>query len=151
LLLFFVLTGTNIYSQIYQQNFGTTAINTHPYNGAPAILDPNLSGSSWTNTTNTWTSGGGASGQALWLTTSGATTISLTFSVANNYEASISSFNFWRQRSNSASQNWSMAINGIAVGSGTIPTTGAATGTTNVSAPITGSGYLRFLYLPLHL
>jgi gliding motility-associated-like protein len=133
-----LLTGANTSAQIYQHNFGTTAISTHPYTAAPSILNPNLSGSSWTNSTGTWTNAGGASGQAIMLNPSGTTTITLAFNVAGSYQATITSFNFWRQRSNSGPQNWSMTINGIPVGSGTTPAAGSATGNTNVASPVTG-------------
>lgn len=45
----------------------------------------------------------------------------------------ITSFDFWRRRSNTGAQNWDMTINGINVGSGTVPTTGSSLGTTSVS------------------
>ncbi|HRP61636.1 MAG TPA: InlB B-repeat-containing protein, partial [Vicingus sp.] len=64
---------------------------------------------------------------------SGTPTITLTFDITGGCSLDITSFNFWRQRSNSGAQNWSMTINGTNVGSGTIPTTGAAVGNTAVS------------------
>ena len=137
---FFVLFVTySAQAQIYYHNFGTTAITAHPYTVAPTTLNTHLSGSSWTNNTNAWTSNTGATGQALTVVTSpGTITINLTFNVQNNFQAAITSFNFWRQRSNSGSQDWTMKINGTTVGNGTIPTSGAAIGVTNVSTPITG-------------
>ncbi|HMT30812.1 MAG TPA: hypothetical protein PKD91_16185, partial [Bacteroidia bacterium] len=61
----------------------------------------------------------------------------LTFTINPGYQCSITSFNFWRQRSNTGAQNWSMTINGISVGSGTSPTSGAAIGVTSVANPVT--------------
>lgn len=133
-----VFSFSGVFAQIYSHTFGTTAISTHPYNVAPGTLDPNLSSSSWSNSYNAWTSfagSGGAGSIAIALNSSSAATatITLTFNVAAGYELAVTSFNFWRQRSTSGYQNWSMTINGIAVGSGTVPTTGAAIGSTNVS------------------
>lgn len=122
------------WGQIYQHNFGTTTISTHPYIVAPLVLDVNLNSSSWTNSTGSWTSFAGSAGQAIALNNSGGTpSITLTFNVAAGYQMSVTQFNFWRQRSTAGAQNWSITINGIAVGSGTVPTTGAAIGNTNVS------------------
>ncbi len=122
------------YGQVYLHDFGTTPISAYPYTVAPTTFDPNLNTSSWTNSTGAWTSFGGSSGQAISLNnSSGTPTITLTFNVATGYQLSISSFDFWRQRSNTGAQNWSMTINGITVGSGTVPTTGAALGATTVS------------------
>lgn len=112
--------------QIYAHDFGTTTISTHPYSIVPNIMDSNLSNSSWTNSTGNWVSYGGRAGQAISLSnSSGTPVITLTFDVNAGYKADISSFNFWRQRSADGAQNWSMTINGISVGSGIIPTTGA--------------------------
>lgn len=122
---------------IYQHDFGTTAISAHPYNVAPSSLDANLNSSSWTNTKTAWTSFagiGGAPSQAIALNdSSGTPVLTLTFNVASGFQLSVTQFDFWRQRSTSGAQNWSMTINGIAVGSGTAPTTGALIGATNVS------------------
>jgi hypothetical protein len=125
------------WGQIYQHDFGTTAISAYPYNVAPTIFNANLNTSSWSNSTGSWTSFAGSTGQAISLNdSSGTPTITLTFNVATGYQMSVSSFNFWRRRSASGSQNWSMTINGIDVGSGTVPTTGAAIGTTVVASPV---------------
>lgn len=122
------------WGQIYQHNFGTTTISAHPYTVVPVIFDANLNSSSWSNSTGAWTSFAGSAGQAISLSNSGGTpTITLTFNVAASYQMSVTQFNFWRQRSSTGAQNWSMTINGIAVGSGTVPTTGAAIGNTNVT------------------
>ena len=127
------------YSQVYLHNFGTTTITAYPYNVAPGTFDPNLSNSSWTSSTGTLTSYAGSSGQALSLSNSGGTpTLTLTFDVGAGCTLDITSFNFWRRRSSTGAQNWSMTINGISVGSGTVPTTGSAIGVTPVASPVTG-------------
>lgn len=125
-------------AQIYSHNFGTTAITAHPYTVAPTVLNTHLSNSSWSNSLNSWTSTAGAAGEAIRLTSTGNATITLTFNVAANFQASITSFQFWRQRSNLGPQNWSIAINGINVGNGTTGTTGASIGNTPVTNAISG-------------
>jgi gliding motility-associated-like protein len=125
-------------AQIYQHNFGMTTINSYPYNAAPTLMNPDLSNSVWTNNTGAWVSYLGSAGQALGLAnSSGAASVTLTFSVAAGKQLSIDSFSFWRQRSPSGAQNWSMSVNGINAGAGTIPQTAAATGTLAVANPIT--------------
>ncbi len=137
LLILFLMVSIITRSQVYMHDFGTTGISAHPYNIAPGTLNANLSGSSWSNSTVNWTSYAGSNGEAIALSNSGgAPTITLTFNVAAGYNLNIASFNFWCQRSSTGAQNWSMTINGIATGSGTIPTTGAAIGTTNVANPV---------------
>lgn len=124
-------------AQLYMHDFGISPISAYPYNTAPSILQSNLSGSSWTNSTSTWTSFAGNTGEALAISNSGGSpSITLTITVAAGYKINITSFDFWRQRSATGAQNWSMAINGIAAGAGTIPTSGAAIGTTVVSNPV---------------
>ena len=131
----FILWGQN--STIYLHDFGTTTISSHPYTVVPGTFATNLSNSSWSNSNSSWTSYTGVTGQALALSnSSGTPTITLTFDVATGYQLSISQFNFWRQRSNSGAQNWSMAINGISVGSGNVPTTGSYVNYTDVSNPV---------------
>lgn len=132
-LLFTLLIGYCAFSQVYQHDFGTTSINTHPYTSAPNILDANLASSSWSNSTGNWTSFAGATGEAISLNnSSGTPSITLTFNVASGYQLSITQFDFWRRRSSTGAQNWSMSINGINVGSGTVPTSGSSIGLTNV-------------------
>jgi hypothetical protein len=122
------------YGQIYQHDFGTTSISSHPYTVTPTVFDANLSNSSWTNSNSAWTSFTGSSGQAISLSNSGGTpTITLTFDVASGFELDVTSFSFWRRRSSTGAQNWDMTINGISVGSGTVPTSGSDIGTTTVS------------------
>jgi large repetitive protein len=137
--LFLLVVPTTVYAQVYQHDFGTTAISTHPYTVAPAVLNSNLSGSSWSNSTGTWSSFSGSAGQAITLAnSSGTPTITLTFTVAAGKQLEISSFSFWRQRSNTGAQNWSLSIGGINVGSGTVPTSGANIGNTTVALPVSG-------------
>ncbi|WP_223052024.1 T9SS type B sorting domain-containing protein [Flavobacterium coralii] len=132
------------YGQVYQHNFGNTVITNNPYTGTPNILNPNLSGSSWTNNTGNWLNINGASNSiALSVTSPNAgttptTQITLTFNVAAGKQLDITSFNFWRKRSPSAAQTWNLFINGTQVGNGSVPTTGASTGNTAVSTPVTG-------------
>ncbi|MEL1244741.1 T9SS type B sorting domain-containing protein [Flavobacterium sp. DGU11] len=140
---FVLLSGYGAHAQIYQHNFGTTTISTHPYAAAPSTLAANLSGSSWTNSTSAWSSNTGSAGQAIqYFNTPGTTTVTLTFNVAPNFQVGVTSFNFWRQRSASGPQAWQMSINGINVGSGTTPLsgngTGAAIGVTPVANPVSG-------------
>ena len=124
-------------AQIYLHDFGSSAISAHPYNIAPSILQSNLSGSSWTNSSLAWTSYAGSTGEAIALSNSAGTpSITLTFTVAAGYKINITSFDFWRQRSATGAQNWSITINGITAGSGTIPTSGAAIGATLVANPV---------------
>ena len=136
-LLFILLGISTSTAQLYQHNFGTTNINTYPYTVAPNIIDPGLSNSVWTNNTGSWVSFIGSSGEALGLAnSSGAANVTLTFTVAPGKQMTIDTFSFWRQRSPVGAQNWSMAINGINVGSGTIAQTAAATGTLPVANPV---------------
>ena len=144
LLVFFSIISVNASGQvIYNHNFGTASISTHPYTVSPLLtptpgaMDANLSASSWTNSTGTWGSAvgnGGSPSQALWLGNSGGTpTISLSLTIAAGYLANITAFEFWRQRSTAGATNWSMTINGIAVGAGTFTTGGGTIPLTTVS------------------
>jgi gliding motility-associated-like protein len=137
---FFVLLAVAANAQVYYHNFGTSNINTHPYTVAPTTINPNLSGSSWINSASAWSNQNGATGQAITVQTSGTTTITLSLAVASDFQANITSFNFWNRRSSTGPQNWAMSINGIPVGSGTTSasTSGAAIGVTNVSSPVSG-------------
>jgi gliding motility-associated-like protein len=139
LLLFMFVMQPKSYGQVYLHEFGTTTISAHPYNVAPGTLNPDLSGSSWSNSTNAWTSFNGLAGQALSLNnSSGTPTITLTFNVAANKQLSITSFDFWRQRSTAGAQQFTIAVNGTQIGNGTVPTNGALLGQTAVSTPIAG-------------
>lgn len=138
-LLLFLTMSTMGWGQgtIYQHLFGTTTISGKPYDVAPDTFNSNLSNSSWTTSASGFTSYAGSSGQALSLAnSSGNPTYTMTFNVASGYKLSITQFSFWRQRSSSGAQNWSMTINGINVGSGTVSSSGANIGTTNVSNTI---------------
>jgi large repetitive protein len=137
--LFLLVLQPLAYAQVYQHNFGTGTISTHPYTVAPAVLNTSLSGSSWSNSTGAWINYGGASGQALSLSnSSGTPTITLSFTVAAGKQLDITSFSFWRQRSNTGAQAWTLSINGIPVGAGLVPTGGTNTGDTPVALPVTG-------------
>jgi len=139
LLLFIFVIAPATHAQVYQHNFGTTPITAHPYTAAPAVLNTNLSGSSWSNTTSAWTSFSGSAGQAISMAnTASPAAITLSFNVVAGKQLEITSFNFWRQRSSSGAQAWAMSINGTAVGSGAFPTVGAPVGETNVTTPVTG-------------
>ncbi|MGC4041228.1 MAG: choice-of-anchor D domain-containing protein [Flavobacterium sp.] len=139
-LLFSCLTWGQI---IYQDNFGTGAgITVKPYSGTPTTFDANLNTFSWTTSAagfGGFAGNGGGTSQSLSLTnSSGTPTMTFTFNVAAGYALSVTQFDFWRVRSTTGAQNWSMTINGTNVGTGTVPTTGVALGATNVSTPITG-------------
>lgn len=125
-------------AQIYQHDFGTTAISTHPYTVAPPVLAANLSGSSWSNSNTTWSSNNGSTGTAITLTSANNETITLRVTIASGYQVEISSYSFWRQRSSSGPQNWAMTINGTNVGSGSVPQTGANTNNINVTPALSG-------------
>lgn len=126
---------TGAEAQVYRHTFGTTTITAHPYTVAPPTLDANLSGSSWSSSTNAWTSFSGSTGQAIALNnSSGTPSLTLTFSVASGYTLDVTSLSFWRQRSTSGAQNYSVTINGgAAVATGSVPTAGADTGALTVS------------------
>ncbi|MBW7888096.1 MAG: T9SS type A sorting domain-containing protein [Bacteroidetes bacterium] len=128
---------------LYQHDFGIIAISGKPYTVAPGTLDANLSNSSWTTSATAFIDYGGSAGKALSLAnSSGTPTYTLTFDVAVNYQLEVTSFSFWRQRSNTGAQNWAMTINGTSVGSGIVPTTGANTGSltpTNAISGLTGT------------
>lgn len=125
--------------QVYQQDFGTVAITTKPFTGTPPVFDANLSSSSWTTSAAAFGGLAGSAGASVSLSnSSGTPTFTLTFNVASGFKLDVTSFNFWRVRSATGAANWAMTINGINVGSGTIPTTGAALGTTNVSNTVSG-------------
>ncbi len=128
---------------LYLHDFGSTAISSHPYTVAPGTFNARFSSSSWSNSVNAWTSFSGAAGQAIALSnSSGTPTITLTFSVESGYQVEITALSFWRQRSSTGAQNFSVTINSIAATSGTVPTTGANTGSltpTNTIAGLTGT------------
>jgi len=113
-----------------------------PYTQAPDILNVNLSTpTQWVSSTGAFTNFGGATGQSLVIQPGNGVTSSmtLTFNVASNFQASITSFNFWRQRTTNGPANiTSIVINGTTVATNlSNPTSGASVGNTNVSAPAT--------------
>jgi len=142
---------------IYQHNFGTTAISGHPYivlataTPVPGILNSNLLDSAWTNSNSAWGSSAGSAGQAITLTAGSIATktITLFIKVKPGFQASVTSFNFWRQRSNTGPTNWAMTINGISVGSGTTPTSGTAIGATAVSNAVSNQTGLLTVVITL--
>lgn len=128
---------------IYQHNFGTTFFGaTANYTIAPIDYSQAIipTTSSWTSNSGSVTSStNSASGRALRVAnSSGTKTLTLSFEVSSGYEIDITSFNFWRKRDSSGAQNWSMTINGINVGSGTVPISGANIGQTLVLNPVNG-------------
>lgn len=126
---------------IYQHDFGTTFVGDYPYTVSPVTINPNITGSQWTNHIGSWLQLVGSPGQALGVSVANGepnANLTLTFNVAPGYALDISSFSFHRQRSPSGPQNWSMTINGINVGAGTVPTTITPTGALAVSNPVTG-------------
>jgi hypothetical protein len=135
IVLFAVWQLSSAQSTVYLHDFGTTSINSHPYTVIPGTLSANLTNVSWTSSTNAFTSFGGQSGQALSLANSSGTPfVTLTLVINSGYSLDITSYNFWRQRSTTGAQSWSMSINGTSVGSGSVPTSAAAIGQTNVSS-----------------
>lgn len=135
---------------VYKHTFGTTSPTAQPYTTAPDVFASNLSSSSWTGSgTFTGSAGNGGSGSgALSMTPGTATrTFTLTFNVASGYALAITGFDFWRVSSSSGPDTWTLTINGTQVGSGSIPTTGALLGATNVSAERSGlTGAITVVY-----
>ncbi len=123
---------------LYFNNFGTTTITGATYTGVPT-LDAAITTAVWTTSASGFTSFGGSSGQALSLgNSSGTPTITLTLTLDALYTLDLASWSFWRQRSSSGAQNWSLSVNGTAVNAGTVPTTGASTGTLTPSTTAFG-------------
>ncbi|QYJ67742.1 T9SS type B sorting domain-containing protein [Flavobacterium litorale] len=137
ILCMFLYLSTN--AQVYQHDFGTTPITSYPYTATPTIVDADILNSSWTNNIGLWTSYTGETGQGLGHGNATAgSTLTLTFDVAAGKQLDVTSFNFWRVRSATGAQNWSMTINDIAVGNGAIPIIGLSIGETNVLNPVVG-------------
>lgn len=143
--LLLLMVSSFVFSQetIYLHNFGTTFFSsTSNYTVVPIDNSNSIdaSTSSWTSSTGAVASStNSASGRSLRLANSGGTkTLTLTFDILSGFEVDVTKFNFWRVRDSSGAQNWSMTINGISVGSGTVSTTGAAIGETSVLNPVTG-------------
>ena len=130
----FILVGLTTRAQIiYQHTFGTATFTpVNPYTVAPNMIDANLSGSQWaTSFASGFSSLAGSAGQALSLSnSSGTPTYSLSFTVASGFNCDITAYSFWRQRSTSGAQNWTLTVNGVTtIGTGTVPTVGINTGT----------------------
>ena len=146
---FMVLNPATVYLHNFDNPPPSSA--NYPYNvspltstGTPAgIFATNLSNSSWTSSTGTFTNFGGSSGQSIVIQpANGVTsTMTLSFTVASGYSLSITSFSFWRQRSStSGPQIGSITVNGTQITTATItaPTTGANTGNLNPSVALNG-------------
>ncbi|MBS1492020.1 MAG: T9SS type A sorting domain-containing protein [Bacteroidetes bacterium] len=148
-MIFMAFSANSGFAQvIYLNDFGATSITTKPFTGTPGTFDANLSSSSWTTSASAFGGFAGSSGASLSLAnSSGTPTFTLTFNVAAGYSLAVTNFSFWRVRSTTGAQNWSMTINGTSVGSGTIPTSGANTGSTAVSNTISGlTGTITIVY-----
>src|SRR5690606_18079229 len=126
-------------STLYFHSFGNTSISSHPYTVPPDTLDTNLSNSEWSNFREAWKDVNGRSGKALSLSnTSDTPQIFLRLDIAQGYELSVSNFSFWCKRSTTGATQWNMFINGIHVGSDSIPSTGKSTGELSVMNPVSG-------------
>jgi hypothetical protein len=116
------------YPVIYLHDFGTDDIVEHPYTVAPSVFADHLSNSVWTNTTGSWTLTAGVTvlpDKAITASNlEGTPSFNLNFNIDAGYELKITHFNFWRRRSDTGPNTWSMIINGINTGNGTSPTTG---------------------------
>ncbi len=138
------------WGQIYYHNFGATAITTKPYTVAPTTFDANLSASSWTTSQSAFSGlvgNGGSPSYCLSVSNSQNVTFTLTFNVTAGYQLAVTSFNFWRVRSSTGAPNFTLSINGTAIGAGTIPSTGAMLGQTNVTNAISGlTGTITVVY-----
>ena len=134
--LFFAFSGIG-YGQIYYHTFLIGAT-TYPYNVAPTQFNPNLSNSSWSNSSGEWVSYLGESDYGLGA--KGNETITLNFDVNLGNQMSISSFNFFAKKLSGGPQNWSVEINGVNVGSGSISLdpAGAEVGDHPVSSAFVG-------------
>jgi hypothetical protein len=133
-----VATPAAIYIHAFE---GATAT---PYVAVPGTLNANLSGSSWANSSGTFGAFGGNTGNSLSLNSvTGTQTYTLSLNVAAGFGAAVTSFSLWSRASATGPTNWSMTINGISAGSGTINSGGGAISTvspvTNVVAGLTGT------------
>jgi RHS repeat-associated protein len=109
---------------LYQHNFNSGPY-SHPYTVAPTTLSSYLTNSGWTNSQSAWVNSTGI------LSVSGSTptttTLTLTLNAQSGYNVSFTSFNFSCKSQNNGYTNWSMSINGIVVGSGTITVNNGST------------------------
>jgi RHS repeat-associated protein len=102
--------------KLYEHTFNSPY--NYPYSVAPPTLSAYLTTSGWTNSQGAWQ---GSSG-VLYLPGSSVSpsTITLTLNVQNGYSLSVTSFAMLCKSQNGGYANWSMTINGIFVGSGTM-------------------------------
>jgi autotransporter-associated beta strand protein len=126
------VTGWTDAAVLYFNDFGTSAISGTTYTGSPTLAS-GISTAVWSNSVGSFTSfagNGGSPSVALSLNNSGGTpTITLTLTLDGNYTLALESESFWRQRSSSGAQAYTLSVNGTQVNNGTVPTTGASTGT----------------------
>jgi len=128
---------------VYSHNFNTAPYN-HPYTVAPAIYGSNLTTpTEWTNTTGGWTfspgSGGSNALSIASVPSTGSPRCTLIITVSPGYTLNVTHYNFWRRRASNGPSTCNITINGITIGSAiAIPTTGASTGSTAVSNPVSG-------------
>lgn len=139
LIVFIIAFSSKAIGQIiYQHNFNSgIVVGSNSYTTAPIVIDASLNSSVWNTAPTTFTSLAGASGAALSLSNSGGTpTYTLSFNIAPGYTCNITDYSFWRQRSNTGAQTWTLSVNGSTlIGAGSTPTTGVNTGTLAVSNP----------------
>ena len=129
---------------LYLHNFNTAAT-ISPYTVLPTATTGTPTGilnslftnvTSWVSSDGSFTNFGGNSGQSLVITPiNGATSsMTLTLNVKDGYQATLNSFNFWRQKSTNGANISSITINGNQVlGANSSPTSGSFIGSTSVS------------------
>ena len=102
--------------KVYEHTFNSPY--THPYTVAPPTISGYLTTTGWTNSQASWSGNNGI----IYLpgSISPSSTITLTLNVQSGYALSITSFSALCKSQNNGYANWSMTINGIAVGSGTV-------------------------------
>ncbi len=135
--------------KLYEHKFQGTFSTPLYYNGSATYLTLSsyLSNVGWTNSQNGWQNMTGADGtQNSCIGISSAspttTTLTLTLNVQSGYNVSFTSFSFDQKSGSNGYTNWSMAINGISVGSGTLTPGGGNnfqfTGLLNVANAVNG-------------
>ncbi len=107
---------------LYQHNFDSGPY-SHPYTVTPTTLSSYLTTSGWTNSQGVWASTSGVTGNALTVNSAapGTTTLTLTLNVQSGYMVSLISYSFYCKSQNNGYTNWSIMVNGIFGGSGSIP------------------------------
>ena len=143
-LILFALFAVNVSAQVYKHNFGTINL-VYPYNVAPAIQNAAITNSVWTNSNGSWAALLGSTGNGMGVNTNAttATTVTLNFDVASGNTLTLTSFNFWRKRTPSATRTWTMSVNGTQVGTETLTsanTTGASIGLQTLTTPMVLTG-----------